>query len=238
MLRDHVKDGLVDYDGLKADAGNLQRYGAVLSATGPTQTPKQFENVASRTAYWINAYNACVLLAAVKAYPTTTLYDLSMPRIEEDISFLVDGSSHRLVDIERKALEEAQGDVRVIFALSRGAIGTPRLRDEPYRAASLDAQLTDAVARSLSNPSLLYVDDDSRSILVWQDILSRQDDIIRYWQEQRRSRHAYLYNVLVELASREGRVRLQNAAGYTIREIPFNRALNRWSPRHQWPVIH
>jgi len=237
VLKAHVKDGLVDYGRLKKKPEALQRYVALLSVKGPSRTPKEFGSRADKTAYWINAYNACVLTAVLRRYPLTTVYDLNLPRLETEYRFQVDGRRRTLMSMEAAALEASQEDARIFFALSRAAIGTPRLSADTIRPATLERQLAEAARKALANPNILRIEEGSQTIFVWQMVLRRRVDFMKYWRTHRRVREPSLLDVLSGLASPSVRVRLQAAAGYKLREVPFSRALNRWSPRHHWPVI-
>jgi len=229
-LRDHVRDGLVDYRGLLDDAKPLRRYYALIAETGPSRTPDQFQTRSERVAYWINAYNALVLLAVLERYPVSTMYDLSLPRLEYEYRFVVDGRPHNLAWIEQTILAESGTDVRTLFATSRAALGTPALAGRPYRADTLDAQLTQAAAQGLDNPHLCRIDHASQSVLVWQKILNREADFLAYWRSRHRTSTGFLFNALLDLASPQRRRQLQGAIGYQLREIPFNRNLNEYRP--------
>jgi len=132
VLRDHVRYGLVDYDTLRAKPEALYRYAALISVTGPESTPEQFPGRAQATAYYVNAYNALVLLAVLSQPPNIpTMEDISLPHLEEDYRFVLDGSTVTLNQVERKMLAASGGDVRTLLATSRAAMGTPRLPGEP-----------------------------------------------------------------------------------------------------------
>ena len=88
--------------------------------------------------------------------------------------------------------------------------------------------MSEATQAALNDPDLLRIDPDSQAIEVWQVIFERKDAFIEYWQTQRRVNTAHLYDVLLELASPTLRRALQGAAGYMIRQIPFDRELNDW----------
>lgn len=195
--------------------------------TGPSRTPDQFPSGAHATAYWINAYNVAVILFVLQYYPVETIYDISIPKIEL-ASFRVDGGAYTLPQMESKMLEASGGDVRALFATSRGALGTPRLSSEPIRAMLLERQLTDAAADALNNPRLLRIDHTARQILVWQVVLARKADFLEYWRTRRRTQTAHLLSVLMDLASAGRRRSLQGAVGYTFQTVPFDRALNNW----------
>jgi len=230
VLQTYVHDALVDYDGLARDRDALDRYYALLSRTGPSLTPNQFVTRSETVAYWINAYNALVLVAVLQKYPVATMYDLSLPQLQYDYTFRVDGAVRTLADIQRCMLRDAYGDARTLLALHGAAMGTPRLADRPYRAETLEDQLAQAAAAAMENSDLLRIDHETQSILLWQVILRHEDDFVSWWKDQRRVSGVSLFQVLVELASPAQRRALQTAVGYTIREIPFERELNRWSP--------
>lgn len=228
VLHDYVHDGLVDYAGLAAHHELLDRYYALLGVTGPARTPDQFPSAAHATAYWINAYNAAVILFVLQHFPAETIYDESVPKIEL-ASFRIDGQARTLPQIESKILEASGGDVRALFATSRGSVGTPRLPAEPMRPATLERQLADAAADALNNPRLLKVDHAGRQILLWQLVLTRKDDFLKYYCTRRRTSNAHLLGVLMDLASAERRRSLQSAVGYVFHPMPFGRPLNNWS---------
>ncbi|HSW46938.1 MAG TPA: DUF547 domain-containing protein [Phycisphaerae bacterium] len=236
VLVKHVREGLIDYDGLLMNREPLERYYALLSETGPTRTPDQFASRSAVTAYWINAYNALVLRAAMERYPVRTMYDLALPRLEFDYTFRVDGKIHNLAAIEARMLEDSAQDARTLLATSRAAVGTPRLMSEPYRADTLESQLTQAAADALDNPNLLRIDHATKTILVWQIVLNHESDFLAYWRVRRRVSSIYLYNVLLDMASPARRRTLQSAVGYRLREIPFERRINAWTRSTQQTV--
>ena len=231
VLRDHVRDGLVDYDGLARNREPLDRYYALISAMGPTATPDQFPTRNHRLAYGINAYNALVLAAVIEDPSRPTMYDLSMPPLESAVTFLLDRKPTTLLAIEEDLLRESGGDVRVIFALSRAQLGAPALRPEPYTADAIDRQLGEAAAAALDNPYVLQINHDQHCIRVWLDILERREEFLAYWQARRRTQATTLHGVLQDLASPQRRQALNAAVGYAIRPMAPDRRLNRWTPR-------
>ena len=237
VLSRHVTDGLVDYAALARDRAELDRYYALVSVTGPSRTPNQFGSTAAKTAYWINAYNALVLYAVLDRYPVRTMYDLALPRLAYDYTFTVDGRSLNLAAIDAEALASSGGDVRVWLAMSGAAMGTPRLPGEPLRAASLGRQLARIAADALDNPNLLAVDRSSRSILIWQKVLRRQEAYEAFRGSSRPGGRARLFDVISELASAKQREALAGVSDYTFRAIPFDRTLNAMDRHSGSPII-
>lgn len=235
VLQARVRNGLVDYDGLAAHPQDLDRYYALISVTGPSSTPDQFPTRVAAAAYWINAYNAMVLKAVLSRYPTKSMYDLALPRLESEYTFRVDGRVCTLADVEAQVLAVSGNDVRVLFAASRAALGTPPLSSEPYRAEILDRQLAAAAARALDDPHIMRIEPSAHSIYLWQLILRRREDFEDYWRNRRRASSGRLLDALTELSSLKRRRALQSAAGYTFRVIPFDRTLNGALQRAQVP---
>ncbi len=229
VLRDFVKGGLVDYDGLARGRDPLDRYYALISAMGPTVAPDQFPTKYHKMAFDINAYNALVLCAVLEDPARPSLYELSMPQFETEVTFQLDGRATTLKAIEERLLQTSEGDVRVIFALSRAALGGPALRFEPYRADWLDRQLEEAAAAALDNPYLFQVDPNQHAVFAWLAVFERQDAFLSYWQARRRTRAPTLLSVLADMASARRRSAFAAAVGYSIRPMPFDRRLNRWT---------
>lgn len=226
VLRTYVRGGLVDYEGLAAHPEDLDRYYAIVSVTGPSRTPDQFPTRAAATAYWINAYNAMVLKVVLQHYPARSVYDLSLPRLETEYTFQVDGRIRTLAHVEQEMLAASGNDVRTLLATSRAAMGAPALGSEPIRAETLDRQLAAAAAQALDDPRIMRIDPATHTIYVWQLILRRQADFEQYWRSRRRASTGRLLDALMELASPKRRNALMSAAGYTFRPVPFDRTLN------------
>jgi hypothetical protein len=230
IVTEYAKKGLVDYDGLARNRETLDRYYALISVMGPASTADQFPTRQDQIAYDINAFNALMLLIVLEDPQRATIYDLDLPLPMTGYQFVVDGARVRLFDIEQRLLRDSSGDVRILFALNRGALGGPGLHYEPFRAASLERQLREAAANALDDPRLLQVDHEQRTLFLWLGILSHRDEFLDFYQLRRRTPAPSLLSVLLELASPRRRQALNAAIGYHIRPMPFDRRLNRWRP--------
>lgn len=56
------KDGLVDYAGMKSNPYGLERFYVEIASISPDSHPELFPTENDRLAYWINAYNATVMM--------------------------------------------------------------------------------------------------------------------------------------------------------------------------------
>lgn len=148
VLAAHVNgDGEVDYAGLLDSPGDLQRLEdylawletAELSGTSPQE----------RIAFWINAYNAIALRAALDDYPLESVRNVEAFFIRD--RQLVAGSTLGLNDIENDQLRTLYpNEPRIHFALSTLSRGSPVLRNEAYTGARLDEQLREQATRYIA----------------------------------------------------------------------------------------
>ncbi len=149
ILDTYVREGLVYYRALKAERAGLD--GFIRSLDVPAAVRATWP-VADQQVFWVNGYNALVLRTVIDAYPiqgTASAYPAKsirqIPGAFERAPHAIGGERLTLDQIEAK-IASAFGDARLILALGRGALGSPRLRSEVYRADTLGAQL-DAVVK-------------------------------------------------------------------------------------------
>ena len=154
LLERHVRDGHVDYAGLKRERAALEQYSRALGAVD-AQTLAKFSRD-EQLAYWLNAYNAFVLVTIVDHYPIErgSLVGLAFPANSiwqisgafKEKRFLAGGRRVSLDQIEHEIIRPTFREPRIHMALVCAALSCPDLLNEPYRAAILEAQL-DAQAR-------------------------------------------------------------------------------------------
>ena len=145
LLRRHVDArGRVNYQGLAKDRGELDAYlGALASAAAPEGSP------ADRLAFWINAYNACVVKGVLDRYPVRSVKEIN--GFFDKIRCQVAGAARTLNEIEAQG--RALGDWRIHMAVVCASTSCPWLRPEAYVGQALEAQLTDAAQQFLRDPS-------------------------------------------------------------------------------------
>jgi hypothetical protein len=166
LLRDHVVNGLVDYDAFKSSP-EFAGYLRLLAATNPATLPRN-----EQLALWINAYNAYTIqLINIKneresirnVNKSLGLLRLKGPWSE---SFaVVGGRTYTLDDIEQRTIRPTFREPRIHFALVCAAIGCPPLRSEAYTGARLEAQLNDQAVKFLTQtPAKNRVDVGARTV--------------------------------------------------------------------------
>lgn len=159
VLESSLKDGLVDYAGLRKDKGPLNAYLKQLEATTPKQHAKWSRN--ERYAFWINAYNAYTIKLIRDEGPVKSIKKLgglfSTPWEKKFIGLEAfdpekKGKKLMLDEIEHEILRPTFKDARVHAAVNCASMGCPPLRAEAFQAKKLDEQLDEQVAVWLGDP--------------------------------------------------------------------------------------
>jgi hypothetical protein len=158
VLRRFVnKSGLVDYGGLRLDHAQLDKYLGQIAQTSPENDKSLFPDKWHRMAYWINAYNACVLKQIIDNNITDSVGG-SIPsefKFFKSTRFFVGGAAMSLNAIEENA--GGLADARVYFVINYGALGSPRLRAEAMSGESLDKVLEEAAREFCNDPKQISI---------------------------------------------------------------------------------
>ena len=157
LLATHVRPGVisgirlhgVDYRAVKADP-DYARALADLAAARPEARPEP-----DRFAFWVNAYNLLAIKAVLDQYPVASIRDGGslFQSIWKRPVGTIDRREYSLDDIEHGILRKRFREPRVHFAIVCASLSCPDLRREPYRAATLGAQLDEATRGFLGNPT-------------------------------------------------------------------------------------
>jgi hypothetical protein len=166
LLKKHVNaSGMVSYKGFQKDKAELDAYLKILSDNAPQNGWSEAE----QKAYWINAYNAYTIALILKHYPVKSIKDIGgkiyKVNTPWDIKFInIGGKKYDLNNIEHGILRKKYNDPRIHFALVCAAVSCPRLRNETYTAAQLNAQLDDAGKEFLNDRSKNRVNTDKAEL--------------------------------------------------------------------------
>lgn len=161
-----VKDGRVDYRGMKKEGGGeLNAYLATLSGVCASDYVKWSRE--ERIAFWINAYNAFTVRLILDHYPVSSIRSIGwLPGSAFRRAFIpmegLKGGLISLNDIEHNTLRADFNEQRIHFALVCAAVSCPPLRGEAYRASDLDRQLNDQGRAFLRNPAMNRFDPKER----------------------------------------------------------------------------
>ncbi len=150
VLRENVKDGLVDYKAIKTDK-RFADYIALLQKTDPNTISKK-----NRLAFWINVYNAFTIKVVVDQYPiksimSKTAYAFGKSNFQKKV-VNINGVQYSLNDVENDIIRP-YGDPRIHFAINCAAISCPPIRAEAFEPARLNEQLDEQTRNFLNNPA-------------------------------------------------------------------------------------
>ena len=152
VLKQFVKDARVDYAGLKAQPGELNRYLETLAQIPPAEFEQWPEN--ERLACLINLYNATTLKLIVDNYPLKSIRNLGvLPGAAwREFTVRFGGQLLTLDHLENKIIRVNYHEPRIHFALVCAALGCPPLRSEAYTGARLNEQLDDQARQFFNQP--------------------------------------------------------------------------------------
>lgn len=164
VLLRNVRNGFVDYDGIRADPA-FARFVASLGNADPAD----LEDRNAELAFLINAYNALAIQGILDGYTPATR--LSRRAFFRDREYRLLGESVTLEDLEREKILPL-GEPRVHFAMVCASLSCPRLANRAYRPDRLDRQLDDA-ARQFINDGTRNRFDAERNQAFLSDLFER-----------------------------------------------------------------
>ena len=156
FLAAHVREGVVNYAGVKADMARLDATLALMAAENPEVLARP-----DRIALYINAYNLWTIRLIMDHWP-------GIASIKEAGGFLASpwkrpfvrlgGRTLSLDDIEHGILRRQYPDPRLHFVLNCASKSCPPLLSIPYRGEVLDAMLEERTRACLNDPAGARVD--------------------------------------------------------------------------------
>jgi hypothetical protein len=176
-LRDHVKDGVVNYKALKADK-RFADFIAILQKTDSNTISKK-----NRLAFWINVYNAFVLKIVCDKYPvksimSKTAYALGKSNFQKKL-VTINGVQYSLNDVENNVIRPF-GDPRIHFAINCAAKSCPPLRSEAFEPARLSAQMDEQARNFINDPEKNSFDFAKNEIMVSKIFDWFEEDFKKY----------------------------------------------------------
>ncbi len=147
----YVKDGKVDYGQIHS---NPEKLSEILKLTQNILVTK--DNSKTYQAFWINAYNLCVIKGVVDHYPINSPSDV--PGFFDTKTYSIGNADRTLNEIENKLLRaNFPNEPRFHFALVCAGLGCPPIIDKAYLPQTLDGQLQKQTELSLNNPHFVRI---------------------------------------------------------------------------------
>lgn len=155
FLKSNVKDGLVDYQGIKKNSAELN---AIIKALA---NAKKLEGNAEK-AFLINAYNIFVIKGIVDHYPVEG--PLKIDGFFDTETFNLRGKQITLNELEKGLLYKQFPDARLHFALVCAAMGCPKLASFAYSGDKLDSQLEEQTRNVINDPTFIRLNRPSAQV--------------------------------------------------------------------------
>jgi len=175
LLEEIVETPLVDYPVLMQHRDRLDRYVDALGRTD--MSTLESASTDDQLAFWLNAYNACMLQLVAEHYPiergsvglTQRVRNMAASRPDNSVWWIRDvfdgefctvaGEERSLDEIEHEIIRPVFQEPRIHFAVNCAAYDCPELREEAYVGDRLDEQLDDQVRRLMETPRHFRIED-------------------------------------------------------------------------------
>ena len=191
ILADVVRTPRVDYAALQSRGADLAAYLDQLAGTDLAA----LESVSDDTqlAFWINAYNACMLQRVAAHYPIEknagfvgSIRNAFADRPDNSVWQIRDvftgdfcdvaGATRSLDEIEHEIIRPTWGEPRIHFAVNCAALSCPPLAAEAYVPERLDEQLDRAVRGLVGSPEHFLIDRSGAGSLTLNRVLDWYGD--------------------------------------------------------------
>jgi hypothetical protein len=148
LLKKHVRNGKVNYKGLKSDIDILNQYLELLKKNLPDKT----ESKNYRLAFWINAYNAFTIKLILDNYPLKSITDLHGGK-PWDVKWIEIGDKKlSLNNIENDIIRPRFNEPRIHFAVNCAAKSCPPLSATAFTADNLISLLEERTIKFINDP--------------------------------------------------------------------------------------
>jgi hypothetical protein len=160
LLRATVSSSGVNYGTIRTRIATLRTVTEWFATHGPTSTPAEFRSSDERKAFWINAYNAFVLLSVAEAPSSmrNVLTYLPSNGFFRARRHRIDGRELTLDELENRQVREVFHDARVHVALNCGARSCPPLRAGIFHARTLNRELNQQATSYVNTAGNVTVD--------------------------------------------------------------------------------
>jgi Protein of unknown function, DUF547 len=167
----NVKNGSVNY---KAIAAGKTALDELVVMAGKKY---KFSSTSEEKAFYLNAYNLLVIKGLINAYPVKG--PLAIDGFFDKKTFLVNGASLTLNQVENDIVRKKYNDARIHFALVCGAKSCPPLASFAYKPALLDTQLDNLARQSIQNSSFTKIDYKKKTAALSMIFNWYKDDFIK-----------------------------------------------------------
>jgi len=226
VLERFVDDkGRVDYSGLAVDRADLDTYIASLAAVSPASHPALFPTRQEALAYYLNAYNAQVLVGVLHLGPES---ESVWPTLWAGYQFFVrhkftlGGARFHLKGLEDAQVRAQFKDPRIHAFLNCASISCPRLPRQAIEPTTLDEELDAAMQEFVMSPQHVRLETERSKVYLSKIFDWFDKDFLNYergWGTTRPN--------LIDYVNRYRAPEAQIRRDFTIRFLPYDKGLNR-----------
>jgi hypothetical protein len=165
LLKKYVSGNKVNYKGLLKEKDTLFKFTAGLAKISPDSDPDLFPAKNDQLAYWINAYNACILEIIIKNYPVESIKDINFIAVTVWLNKnVLGGEKISFKALEDDIIRDRFKDPRIHFAINCASASCPPLLNEAYLPEILDKQLNESTKKFINDENNFRVDETNRLI--------------------------------------------------------------------------
>lgn len=236
ILKTFVKDGLVDYSGLKLSQKLLNSYIDDLGSISEDEL--NFFTVDQKLAYWLNFYNACFLDAVSQNSPLLPLEGQTAPNARQieglwtAYKWETPVGRRNLNGIETYIEKYSKG--MWVFGINRGTIGGPKMLSEAFQAEQVHQQLDKAARLWMADPKNWTVNVEKRHVQV-SEFLQKQFLYLKsvYFKRGEFLSHSEFENICANyylaLGADDAAKEMIRLNEFTVGFFPYDLSLNEWS---------
>ncbi len=235
--------GRVDYAALARDTRPIDAYYAQLAAASPDSHPDLFPTEDSKLAYWINAYNASVIVTVLYHYPIESVKDVRsdalffLPRLAGFFYLQrieLGGAKMNLYALENDLIRKRFADPRIHFALNCASLGCPILPRHAFHPASLRAELDAETTKFIGEGRNVDVDAVEQKIRLSAIFEWYERDFTAWMEQNHPDRPATLIGYIGLHLSPESTDDLDRCEKCEVEFVPYDWALNdQREPAHR-----
>ena len=171
FLSSYVKEGRVNYAKINANKTDLESLVTFIALK------QKFTSAAQEKAFYLNAYNILVIKGIINNYPTKGPMEIN--GFFDKKTYLINGASLTLNNIENDIIRKKYNDARIHFALVCGAKSCPPIQSYAFTPEKLEAQLDLVTKQSIQNPSFIKIDSKNNKASVSMIFNWYKDDFVK-----------------------------------------------------------
>lgn len=167
VLKTYVDDnGLVDYKTLRENRSDLDSYINLLGEFNPDSHPDLFSTDEAKLAYWMNAYNAFVLIGVLDKYPIASVKDVGLlpSSFFWRTKYVTGGRKITLKKLEDDIIRSRFGEPRIHFAINCASASCPKLEQRAFYPENLNDRLETAAELFINETRNVRIDVKERKI--------------------------------------------------------------------------